>query len=169
MLGRDLAIVSAGLRSRGLRRERVGKRQLHERQPIDANALRFAVNRVEQVEREIDVHPLDLTPRPTRLRQIQIGRQVAGGIIDGQVGQTVEPIGRDRGGFCAATSARRRTALSGAPRPPRTPAAPSQRLYRKCPGESALGLDPCATRRGTPDRVLTSQRSNRVREAVPPV
>ena len=68
---------------RRLRRERVGKTQFDKRLSIDTDTSRLAVDGVEQVEREIDVHPLDLAPWPARLRQIQIGRQVTGGIIDG--------------------------------------------------------------------------------------
>ena len=68
--------------------------------------LCLAVARVEQVEREIHVHPLDLAPWPARPRQIQIGRYVASGIIDRQVGQAVELRSRNHGAFSAAVPAR---------------------------------------------------------------
>lgn len=110
--------IGAADRLRGLRRERIGKTQFDERLPIDADALRLAVDGVQQVEREIHVHPLDLAPWPARLRHIQIRRQVAGRIIDRQVGQAVELLSGDYGGLSAAPARRsialfRRRARSG--------------------------------------------------------
>jgi hypothetical protein len=78
-----------------LLRERIGEAQLDERLPRYPDARRLAINRVEQVDREVDVHPLDLTPRAAHLGVIDIGFQVAGGIIDRKVGQAVEFFSRD--------------------------------------------------------------------------
>jgi hypothetical protein len=92
-------------------RERIGEAQLDERLARHPDARRLAIDRVEQVDWEVDVHPLDLTPGAARLGVIHVGLQIAGGIIDGKVGQAVEFFSRD--GF------RRRRGIGLSPTPAR--------------------------------------------------
>jgi len=58
-------------------------------------ALSRPINRGNQIYRKVDVHSLDLAPGAAGLGVIHVGFQVAGGIIDRKVGQTVEFLSRD--------------------------------------------------------------------------
>jgi hypothetical protein len=70
--------------------QRIRKPQLDEGLSRDADAPGFAIDRAEQIDGEVDVHPLDLATGPSGLRQIQIGRHIATGIIGRQIGQAIE-------------------------------------------------------------------------------
>ena len=61
--------------------ERVGEPNLDEGLSCDADALRFPVDRVEQVDREIDIHSLNGSPGSSRLSQIDVRGQILSGVM----------------------------------------------------------------------------------------
>jgi hypothetical protein len=58
-------------------REGVGKAQLDERLSRDADASRFAIDRAQQIDGEVDIHALGVMSGPARLRLVHIRRHVA--------------------------------------------------------------------------------------------
>jgi hypothetical protein len=75
--------------------ERIRQPQLDEGLTRDADASGFAIDRTQQVDGEVDVDALDLAARTTSLRPIDKGSHVASGIVDRQVGESVELFSRD--------------------------------------------------------------------------
>ena len=75
--------------------QRIGHPQLDEGLTRDADAPGFSIDCAQQVDGKVDVDTLDFAARTTRLRPIDIGSHVAGGIIHRQVGQAVEFLSGD--------------------------------------------------------------------------
>lgn len=71
--------------------EGVGKSQLDECLPRDANAPRFAVDGAKQVDREIDVHALDFPSRTPRKREVDMPREIHAAVM-----KAIELLGGDR-------------------------------------------------------------------------
>jgi hypothetical protein len=96
--------------------QRVGHPQLDEGLTRDADAPGFSIDRPQQVDGEVDVDPLDFAARTTGLRSIDIGRHVAGGIIDWEVGQAVEFLSGDQLRLILLRTALFRPRVRGGPR-----------------------------------------------------
>jgi putative component of toxin-antitoxin plasmid stabilization module len=62
-------------------RERVGEPQFDKRLPAYTDSLRFAVNRVKQIDRKIDVHALDFTAWTSRIRQIKMRAEILARVV----------------------------------------------------------------------------------------
>jgi hypothetical protein len=52
--------------------ERIGEAELDERLTRDADALGFLIDGLEQIDRKVDVHALDLAPWAPRLRPVEV-------------------------------------------------------------------------------------------------
>lgn len=96
--------------------QRVGYPQLDERLARDADASGFSIDRAQQVDGEVDVDTLDFAARTTRLRPIDVGSHVAGGIVDRQVGEAVELFSGDRLRLIPLRTAVSRPRVRGGPR-----------------------------------------------------
>ncbi len=71
--GRIVLVLSA--------RQRVGEPNLDEGLSCDADALRFPGDRIEEVDREIDIDSLNGSPGPRRLGQIDVRGQLLSSVM----------------------------------------------------------------------------------------
>lgn len=92
-------------------RKRVGEPELDEGLASHANSFCFAVDRIEKVDGEIDVHPLNFTAGSTRLRPVDVRRHVDAGIS-----QLVEFFSADPLLLCLGGIASFRPCVPGGPR-----------------------------------------------------
>jgi len=96
--------------------QRIGHPQFNEGLTGDADAPSFAIDRAQQVDREVHVDTLDFAARTTRLRPVDMGSHVAGGIVDRQVGEAVELFSGDPLRLSPLRTAASRPHVRGGPR-----------------------------------------------------
>ena len=96
--------------------QRIGHPQLDEGLTRDTDPSGFSIDRAQQVDGEVDVDTLNFAARTTRLRPIDIGSHVAGGIVDRQVGEAVELFSGDPLRLIPLRTAVSRPHVRGGPR-----------------------------------------------------
>jgi hypothetical protein len=77
---RTAFLVATGSLSRArtqlARTQRVGQPQLDECLPRHADSLRLTINRLKEINREVDIHTLDLTARPAGVCEVKVRGEV---------------------------------------------------------------------------------------------